>query len=299
MCLAKYYLSSAIKARCQKFWSRLPDWKSKVVGEAENEIPTYLCLSREDRWTVADGPRKYRLLHELDSQIAPDNASMVTIAKQDALFLQQDASKTVEANKRESLRHIFNVVTLLLDRLQHLSNSHHPTQGRRHDDEENTLDYLDCPKTVANLEHLLQCLRQAIVEALTSDLLKDVGADIASWRQYWQQGNKLFRAWFSEWPNGPRPLNTTWPWNMEPSLIVLWGVCWMFYDCNPVNTRRTSGPSPPPQPLQQAPSNSGRRGLPLRTTPRKAYTFHSPTGIIRYLMMNHDRRILTVMSPVC
>ncbi|KAH8811719.1 hypothetical protein F5884DRAFT_286627 [Xylogone sp. PMI_703] len=36
--------------------------------------------------------------------------------------------------------------------------------------------------------------------------------------------------WFFEWPQGRRPLNSTWPWaGVKPSLLVLWGVCWMFY----------------------------------------------------------------------
>lgn len=42
---------------------------------------------------------------------------------------------------------------------------------------------------------------------------------------------KLFSGlgWFFEWPGGRHPLNTTWPWaDVKPSLVVLWGVCWMF-----------------------------------------------------------------------
>jgi hypothetical protein len=36
--------------------------------------------------------------------------------------------------------------------------------------------------------------------------------------------------WFFEWPSGRHPLNSTWPWaDVKPSLLVLWGVCWMFY----------------------------------------------------------------------
>jgi hypothetical protein len=35
---------------------------------------------------------------------------------------------------------------------------------------------------------------------------------------------------FSEFPNRLRPLCTTMPWTIWPALVVLWGVCWMFYD---------------------------------------------------------------------
>jgi hypothetical protein len=34
---------------------------------------------------------------------------------------------------------------------------------------------------------------------------------------------------FAEFPNRRRPKCTTMPWNIWPSLVVLWGVCWMFY----------------------------------------------------------------------
>jgi hypothetical protein len=33
---------------------------------------------------------------------------------------------------------------------------------------------------------------------------------------------------FVEFPNRRRPKCTTMPWNIWPSLVVLWGVCWMF-----------------------------------------------------------------------
>jgi hypothetical protein len=34
---------------------------------------------------------------------------------------------------------------------------------------------------------------------------------------------------FSEFPNRRRPPCTTMPWNVWPALVILWGVCWMFY----------------------------------------------------------------------
>jgi len=35
---------------------------------------------------------------------------------------------------------------------------------------------------------------------------------------------------FSEFPNRLRPPCTTMPWTIWPALVVLWGVCWMFYE---------------------------------------------------------------------
>ena len=48
----------------------------------------------------------------------------------------------------------------------------------------------------------------------------------------------LFSYWiaFTEWPGGRRrALSTTWPWNVKTSLMVLWGVCWMFYESPGLN----------------------------------------------------------------
>lgn len=127
------------------------------------------------------------------------------------------------------LSHILELTTLLLDRLE-ASPGNHTTNHRRinHGD----CDYLKCEKFIANLEHLLRCLQQAILEALIHNTLKLIDADILHWHPNWQQRRGDREGWFAEWPNGQPPLNTTWPWNVKPSLVVLWGVCWMFYDHN-------------------------------------------------------------------
>lgn len=42
-------------------------------------------------------------------------------------------------------------------------------------------------------------------------------------------GHRPSSEWFFEWPGGKHPLNSTWPWtNVKLSVVVLWGVCWMF-----------------------------------------------------------------------
>ncbi|KAF7946978.1 uncharacterized protein EAE97_004227 [Botrytis byssoidea] len=59
----------------------------------------------------------------------------------------------------------------------------------------------------------------------------------SSRRPYFRPGTGFGRrehlfgvGWFLEWPGGQRPLNSTWPWSgVKLSILVLWGVCWMFY----------------------------------------------------------------------
>jgi len=47
---------------------------------------------------------------------------------------------------------------------------------------------------------------------------------------FWYIINMLAVDWISEFANNYRRLCTTMPWNIPPSLLVIWGVCWMFYD---------------------------------------------------------------------
>jgi hypothetical protein len=45
----------------------------------------------------------------------------------------------------------------------------------------------------------------------------------------------LFSHNASEFPNKHRPPCTTMPWNIRLALVVLWGVCWMFYPWSPTD----------------------------------------------------------------
>ena len=49
---------------------------------------------------------------------------------------------------------------------------------------------------------------------------------------------KTTQDWFSEYAQNQRPLSTTWPWSIKPSLAVIWGVCWMFYGNEDGNANR-------------------------------------------------------------
>ena len=91
------------------------------------------------------------------------------------------------------------------------------------------MDNIDYAKYLANLEYLLRCLQQAALDALIQHSLDALESDYHHWDQYLEQQRRLRLDWFTEWPSGQPPLSTTMPWNIKPSLMVLWGVCWMFY----------------------------------------------------------------------
>ncbi|KAF3053767.1 hypothetical protein E8E11_003356 [Didymella keratinophila] len=86
---------------------------------------------------------------------------------------------------------------------------------------------LDIDETfVANLEHLLLWLHAKLESALMrkarDELLHPLG-------DYGKNQRKLL-ACLDEFAEKPRPLSISFPWTIKPSLAVLWGVCWMFYD---------------------------------------------------------------------
>ena len=66
------------------------------------------------------------------------------------------------------------------------------------------------------------------MDAILRTCLEAIQGNLLRWCQLWLQKHSI-DDWFAEWPNGQRPLSTTWPWNIKPALLVLWGVCWMFY----------------------------------------------------------------------
>ncbi|KAH0545113.1 hypothetical protein FGG08_000725 [Glutinoglossum americanum] len=84
-------------------------------------------------------------------------------------------------------------------------------------------------KSIANMEHLLLRYMHELLHNLRILVVLHVAVEVLlRLQQTFGQG------WFFEWPNRRRPLSSTWPWNIKPSLVVLWGVCWMFanYETN-------------------------------------------------------------------
>lgn len=78
---------------------------------------------------------------------------------------------------------------------------------------------------VANYEHLLLRLQADLIEALARKAVDELLRGGHDKRQ-----RKLLSLLFSEFADKPRPLSTSFPWTIKPSLAVLWGVCWMFYE---------------------------------------------------------------------
>lgn len=162
-----------------------------------------------------------------------------TIAAHDHVFLQHDLHAVRITKSVSKLKEVLHLTSTLLDRLQDLSNSR-AVQLSSGLDYDSLGGEINCDKFVANLQHILWSLQQTALDAMIRHYLNLVEAHILHWHLYWQHSKRLGEGWFAEWPNSHRPLSTTWPWNIKPSLLVLWGVCWMFYGPSDKNKRRST-----------------------------------------------------------
>lgn len=85
------------------------------------------------------------------------------------------------------------------------------------------LDHLDLD--IDFLKEIWQDFHSFLLQ--TRDGLLKLHKRLELWRKLFYL--VLFFSFFSEFPNSFRHLCTTMPWTIWPALVVLWGVCWMFY----------------------------------------------------------------------
>lgn len=216
--------------------------------QLQHEIPLYVhAFIQED--CVTQLPCRSRLLEQLDNRASAVGLRISIVDACDQLFLSYDARALMRQKGVDELRHLYDLTTLLLVRLS-LFRCSTVTEYWRPSSSVSASGGLIQEKAIANLDHVLRCYRQATLETLIYRELESFEEVVEQWHQHWLQGRQLDHDWFLEWPNGRHPLSTTWPWNIRPSLVVLWGVCWMFYD----NATRSA------EQMRQQLENSGRVG---------------------------------------
>lgn len=183
--------------------------------------------SRVQQGPIPDGI--HSLLQELEGHRQRQQVPLVEVASHEELFLRHGntlAEELLPCSKASlaQVAYLFDLSTLLIGRLESLA------QGG------SVAASVPCglpgdAKATANLTHLLLRLQYQLFRLLVNHGVQRIEAVAGRWREFWQQQRRLGDNWFAEWPDGRRPLSTTWPWNnIRPSLLVLWGVCWMFYD---------------------------------------------------------------------
>ena len=161
------------------------------------------------------------LLRNLDDHRQPNTLPLTSVAADDSLLFCHS-----HHTERLSLQHAayaFDLCTFLINRIDLIcSDNGRASQGW-------TTHNADCKrlkdeKYIANLLYLLRRLQHFLFQILIHRSLKRLDDLHDDWQKHdsRQEGKALDADWFSEWPSGQRPLSTTWPWNIRPSLVVLW-----------------------------------------------------------------------------
>ena len=161
------------------------------------------------------------MLRSLDGNINSPTQALSEIAADDKAFLKQNTLFRLEAC---SLNETIQLLLTTHDAIKVLY-----AARSQYDDEwliaQGHAIGLSIDETfIANYEHLLLCLQAQLIEALTRKVVE------ATLENRGDEKSRRLLNWFTEFPDNQHPLNTTWPWSIKPSLAVLWGVCWMFYN---------------------------------------------------------------------
>ena len=153
---------------------------------------------------------------------------MSTVAASNKLFVQRKADFTLE-QQRLSLKELTELLVTVKDLLKTLKRATHSRGAKTLAEGNEVLDLTLDETYIANLEHLLLCLRDQLLRLLVARLVELVHKHVIECQR---DQSKHREDWFFEFPDARHPLSTTWPWSIRPSLAVIWGVCWMFYDFN-------------------------------------------------------------------
>ena len=155
-----------------------------------------------------------------------DELSLSNFAADNKLFLQRKSEFTISP-ERLSLKELTELVVAVVDLLHSLRSALPPRAAKTLCEGNELLDHTLNETYIANLEHLLLCLKDHLLRLLVSKLTELLHKHVI---EYQRDHLKHSEDWFFEFPDARHPLSTTWPWSIRPSLAVLWGVCWMFYE---------------------------------------------------------------------
>ncbi|KAL6151707.1 hypothetical protein ACJBU6_09652 [Exserohilum turcicum] len=172
-----------------------------------------------------------QMLCSVDGKLHATGNAFSTTASNSALFLKHNNASIVEGRSMSEtiqlLAAVHDAVNVLFDCREQYGDDWLLAQGL---DAGLVLD----ENFIANYEHLLLRLQTDLVDALSRRALEELLHGSHDKKQ-----RKLL-GWFTEFAAKPQALSTSFPWTIKPSLAVLWGVCWMYYD-RPVDERKRSG----------------------------------------------------------
>ena len=152
--------------------------------------------------------------------------SLVTTASKDKLLIKRK-KEFIFHKEHLSIKELTELLVTVKDLLRTLKSTVTSRGAKTLCEGNEVLDSNLDETYIANLEHLLLCLRDQLLRLLIAKLVDLVHKHVAECQR---DQRKHSEEWFFEYPDARHPLSTTWPWSIRPSLAVIWGVCWMFYD---------------------------------------------------------------------
>lgn len=171
----------------------------------------------------------HRTLDQLDAKLPSKGYSLSEVAADDKLLFE--GRQKVDF-KQHTTSELINDLTLIEYLLDSVRPAYQQLCGfNRPDNEDQTIEppeSFEDELFLANLEYMLLCLQGQVLYTLfightSAEILRHVV-------ECQKEQDRNDKHWFSEFPDARHPLSTTWPWSIRPSLAVIWGVCWMFYD---------------------------------------------------------------------
>ena len=160
-----------------------------------------------------------RMLESAETGLSAPGSRLSEIAGSDELFLKQNTRPTFDGCSLYQIVRLLataqEAVTTLSDCRRQYGDDWLLAQGQV-----NGL-MLD-EKFIANYEHLLLQLEAELVMTLVHKTLEKAFEEPP--REGHNKKQQKLLSWFTEFAEKPRPLGSSFPWTIKPSLAVLWGV---------------------------------------------------------------------------
>ena len=166
----------------------------------------------------------HSILQDIDGGFSSPKNALSKIAADNRLFVERNNDPRFDDL---SLRDIARCLALVHDAIDTLNRARSEHGDRWLICQGNEIGLRIDETFIANYGHLLLRLRNQLIQTFVRKAIEWLEADA---RQGYGKKQRNLLSWFSEFPDNHRPISTTWPWSIKPSLAVLWGVCWMFYD---------------------------------------------------------------------
>lgn len=161
-----------------------------------------------------------RLLERLKQPNQCEHTSLSYLAKHDKAYFRSGYQCNLRGRKQDELMEMLDLV----HGITQVCRGRRDTIERRAKlrSSESIRDSEGDVIFISNLMHALLCLEHDLLQEISDGIFKKIEK---IWQDFQDRRNNV--RWYSVFPpRARRPLSTTWPWTIKPSLAVLSGVCW-------------------------------------------------------------------------